>query len=130
MTELTERQHTGEFLLWESSPGRSRKSVTVTVAAGTILQAGHVLGKLSATGKYVEYDNAGSDGSEAAAGILYREIDNSDGESATDFTELVVIREATVDKGSLKWNSGVDDTGKTAAYADLEAINGPIVARD
>ena len=33
MTELTERQHTGEFILAEPDPLISRESATVTVAA-------------------------------------------------------------------------------------------------
>lgn len=126
---LTERQHAGEFILAEFDPQVTREKVTVTVGAATRLQAGHVLGVLSATGKCVEYDNAGSDGSEAAAAILYDEIDNTEGESSTDF-EAVVLRRgpAAVRKGDLKWNSGVDSSGKTAAYTDLAALY--IIARD
>lgn len=119
---LTEGQHTGEFIIAEPEPKISRKTVTVTVAAATKLEPGHVLAKLSATGKYVEYDNAGSDGSEAAAGILYGECDNSAGGAPADFTGVVLTRLAAVRKADLQWNSGVDASGKTAAYADLEAV--------
>lgn len=126
---LTERQHAGEFILAEFDPQVTREKVTLTVAAATRLQAGHVLAVLSATGKYVEYDNAGSDGSESAAAILYDEIDNTDGGSPADF-EAVVLRRgpAAIRKGDLKWNSGVDASGKTAAYTDLAALF--IIARD
>lgn len=125
---LTETQHTGEFILGEPDPKISREVVTVTVGAATKLQSGHVLGVLSATGKYVEYDNAGSDGSEAAAAILYSEADNTDGIGAVDFTCTVIRRLAAVRKDDLKWNSGVDASGKTAAYSDLAALL--IIARD
>lgn len=126
---LTERQHAGEFILAEFDPQVTREKVTLTVAAATRLQSGHVLGVLSATGKYVEYDNAGSDGSEAAAAILYDEVDNTDGEAPADF-EAVVLRRgpAAVRKGDLQWNPGVDASGKTAAYTDLAALN--VIARD
>lgn len=125
---LTEGQHTGEFILAEPETKISRETVTVTVAAATKLEPGHVLAKLAATGKYVEYDNAGSDGSEAAAAILYGECDNSDGVAPADFTGVVIARLASVRKSDLQWNSGVDASGKTAAYADLAAVM--IIARD
>lgn len=125
---LTEGQNAGEFILAEPEPKISRETVSVTVGAATKLQPGHVLGQLSATGKYVEYDNAGSDGSEEAAGILYGELDNSAGVAPADFTGVIVARLAAVRKGDLKWNSGVDGAGKTAAYADLAALM--ILARD
>ena len=96
MTSLTERQHTGEFIVDEPSTKISRQKVTVTVAASTRLQPGHVLAKLSASGKYVEYDNSGSDGSEAAAGVLYGELDNSAGGAPADFTGVVVSGEDRV----------------------------------
>jgi len=118
---LTESQHTGEFILAEPEPKISRKNVTVTVAAGAKLQPGHVLSKLAATDKYVEYDNAGTDGSEAAAGVLYNECDNTDGVAPVDFAAVALVRLAAVRKSDLKWASGVDSGGKTAAYSDLAA---------
>lgn len=116
---LTERQHTGEFILAEPEQLISRENATVTVAAATRLQPGHVLAKLSATGKYVPYDNSGTDGSEGAAGILYGEVDNLEGDAPADFTAVVIARLAVVRKTDLQWESGVDADGKTAAYADL-----------
>lgn len=118
---LTETQHTGEFILAEPEPKISRQNVTVTVAAGEKLQPGHVMAKLSSGGKYVEYDNAGTDGTEAAAGVLYNECDNTEGGAPADFSAVVVTRLAAVRKSDLKWASGVDSTGKTAAYADMAA---------
>lgn len=122
MTSFTEANHPGEFIVDEPSTKISREVVTVTVAAATKLEPGHVLGKIAVGGKYVDHDNAGSDGSEAAAGILYGECDNTDGVGAVDFTAVAVTRLAAVRKGGLKWNSGVDAAGKTAAYADLAAL--------
>lgn len=120
---LSEGQYASEFVLEEPAPKISREVVTVTVAAATKLEAGHVLAQLSGTGKYVEYDNAGSDGSEEAAGILYSELDNSAEAAPADFTKaVVVVRLAAVRKADLQWNSGVDASGKTAAYADLKAL--------
>jgi len=118
---LTETQHPGEFIVAEPEPKISRETVTVTAPAETKLEPGHVMAKLSSTGKYVEYDNAGSDGSEEAHGILYGEVDNSAGVAPADFTAVVITRVAAVRKDDLQWNSDVDAGGKTAAYADLAA---------
>lgn len=128
MEPKSEGQHTGEFLLSEVDKLISRENVTVTVGAETKLEAGHVLAELSATGKYVEYDNAGTDGSEIAAGVLYAEIDNTEGLAPADFDGVAIVRMAAVRKDDLKWNSGVDASGKTAAYADLATAF--VIARD
>lgn len=128
MDPLTEGQHTGEFILSESPGTISRDQVTVTVPTGRTLAAGHVLARLSATGKYVPYDNAGSDGSESARGILYSELDNSEGLSGTDMAGVVINFGAEVRKADLQWESGLVDADKTAAYSDL-AVYG-VKARD
>jgi hypothetical protein len=128
MSILTEGQHTGEFILAEPEPLISREVVTVTVPAATTLAPGHVLAQLSADRKYVEYDNAGSDGSEEAAGILYGELDNSAGVAEADFDGVVIVRSCAVRKADLQWKTGVDAAGKTAAYADLAVSQ--VIARD
>jgi len=126
-TPLTEGQYPSEFILSEA-PGRlSHDTVTVTVAAATTLRPGMVLGKLTATGKYVPYDNAGSDGSETAAGILYGELVNA-AVSPADKTGVVVNLNAEVRKADLQWASGLVDADKTAAYVDLRTLG--IKARD
>lgn len=123
MSVLNEGQHTGEFLLSEPAPliSRGPTAETVTVAAATKLESGHVLGQLSADSKFVEFDNAGSDGSEQAAGILYNECDNSAGVAPADFQATVIKRLAAVRKADLKWKSTLEAADKTAAYADLAA---------
>lgn len=128
MAALTEGQNPGEFIRHEPSEEISRETVTVTVAAATKMEPGHVLAQLSGTGKYVGYDNAGTDGSEEAAGVNYGVLDNSAGVAPADFTASIVARLAAVRKADLQWESGVDANGKLAAYADLAALL--IIARD
>lgn len=118
---LTEGQYTGEFILSEMPGTLSRDTVTVTVAAATKLSPGRVLAVLSATGKYVPYDNVGTDGSEEAYGILYGECDNSAGSAPADFTAVVVNWGAEIRIADLSWASGASAGDKTAAYADLAA---------
>ncbi len=125
---LTETQHTGEYLLSEASGSRSREKVTVTVDTATVLRPGMVLAKLTATGKYVPYDNAGSDGSESAAAVLYGELDNSAGGAPADFVGVVHVRDCEVRKADLQWASGLVDADKTAAYVDLAVEH--VIARD
>lgn len=52
---------------------------SVTVAGAAALEAGTVLGKVTASGKYVAYNGAAADGSETAVGILYHRVEPSAG---------------------------------------------------
>lgn len=121
MSTKTEGKHTGEFLISESPGHISRDQATVTVAAATTLEPGTVLGKLTATGKYVPYDNVGSDGSEAAAGVLYGALTNDDVAPA-DLQGVVINFGAEVRAADLVWASGLVDADKTAGLADLAAF--------
>lgn len=121
---LTEGQHTGEFILSEANGTLSRDTVSVTVPANTTIKAGAVLGQISATGKYVSYDDANSDGSEAAAGILYDNVVNAT-DAPIDVSAVVINKDAEVRSDDLQWGDGVDEEG---GLADLLALG--IKARD
>lgn len=121
MSTKTEGQHTAEFLVSESPGHISRSQVEVTVPTGATLAPGTVLAKLSASGKYVPYDNAGSDGSEVAAAVLYGELENTDESNPADMDATVIDFGAEVRKSDLQWAAGLNDGDKTAAYADLAA---------
>lgn len=107
---LTELQHPGEFIVSEANGTRSREQVTIAAAAAA-LPVGQVLGKITASGKYVAYSNAAADGSEVAAAILYAAVPDS----AADQKATVVVRHAEVDESQL---TGLDTPGK----ADLAAL--------
>lgn len=128
MAIKTEEQYTGEFILTEQPGELSRDNVTVTAPATTKLEPGFVLGKITATGAYAPYDNDNTDGTEAAAGVLYGEVDNTAGVAAADFAAVILNFGAEVRKSDLQWGSGVLAAEKTAAYADLAALF--IKARD
>ena len=74
-----------------------------------------MLAKLTADGKHVVYDNAGTDGSETAAAILWDGVDAT----AADAPAVVTARLATVNAAELVWKDGLDAAGKTAGLADL-----------
>ena len=87
MTTLTQGMQTGEFVLSEASGMRSRDQKTVTIAGGVALASGTVLGKVTATGKLKAYNDANSDGTQTAVGILYNPLPEVDGDyKATVFT--------------------------------------------
>ena len=107
---LNEGKHAGEFLLSEGNGDISREQVTIAAAAGALVP-GTVLGKITASGKYVAYSNAASDGSEVAAGIVFYEVPDS----ASDQKVLAIVRSAEVIGAEL---TGLDAPGT----ADLRAI--------
>ncbi len=120
MTTLTEGLHAAEFIASEANGSRSREAIVV--ATGENLGAGSVVAQLTANGFYVAYDNAGSDGSEVAAGVLFDAVDAS----TADAEGVAVVRDAEIIAEVLDWN-GVDQTGIDAGLVDLEALG--IVAR-
>jgi len=77
---------------------------TITVAAGS--------------GKYVAYNQDGTDGSEVAAAILY---DNTDASTA-DQEAVAIVRDAEVNGNDLTWPSDIEDAEKNAAIAQLAEL--------
>lgn len=124
MSELTEGRHTGEFILSELPGTLSRDTVTVDVPASTTLAPGTVLGQISASGYYAQYDDAASDGRETAAAILVGELAN-DTLGAVDVEGVVIDFGAEVRADDLVWGVGVDEAG---GLVDLAAL--AIKARD
>ena len=75
----------------------------------TTLRKGLVLGRVTATGKYKQYDDAASDGTEVAAGILDKEIDllGDDGQ-AVDSQATMLVHGLVAESGLY----GIDAAGK------------------
>lgn len=114
MPTLTEGKRAGEYLI--SDQGSLSRDV-VTIASGSgALAPGRVLAKLTAGGKYVPYDNVGSDGSEVAKVILYAAVDAT----SADVRQTVHSRLCEVKTSLLDWGD-VDGAGQTAGLADLAA---------
>lgn len=87
MTTLTQGIQTGEFLLTEANGMRSRDQVTATVAGAVALPSGQVMGKITATSKWVAHNTGAADGSQNAAGVLYNPLPGVNGDyKATVFT--------------------------------------------
>ncbi|MGV8860177.1 MAG: head decoration protein [Pseudomonas sp.] len=68
--------HAGEFLLSEGAGKISREAIDV--AAGPALNAGQILGLITATGDFAPYNPTAEDGSENAVAILFGPLGESD----------------------------------------------------
>lgn len=102
--------------LW-SEQGYCRKAVTVNEAAAVDYKIGQVLGKVTASGSYVQYDDAAETGEETAAAVVLEDVSVPAG---TDTTVLVLVKgPAIVADGGLVFKAGVDED---AAKAQLEAL--------
>lgn len=110
MTALYNTPKLKPFVLSEASNTRSRDNVVVA-ALGVAIASGTVLGKVTASGKYVPYSNAASDGSEVAAGILYEHIPAQTG----DVSAVAFTADCEVNRKEL---TGLDATGE----ADLRTL--------
>jgi hypothetical protein len=111
-----------------NNPELFNEVVTVNQAAQTTLKVGTVLGKITASGKYIVAVETAVDGSKVPAAIF---IGDSKGEAqdtvitaATDTQVLVLARgKAVVSKDALFLDATYNDaTKKNTAYAALKAL--------
>ncbi len=115
MTTLTETTHAGEHILSEANGERSRGAIVV--ASSAALVAGTVLGKVTASGKYIQHDAGAATGEENAVAILYGSVDAS----AADADGTATERDSEVDDGLLTWPAGISAGDKTDAITSLAA---------
>ena len=121
MATLTEGRHEGEFI-GEMAMGIGYHVDEVTILSGQNLAAGHVVGKQTSGGKFVAYDNAGTDdGRRAVAGVLVAAVDATSGDKKGR-----VFRRgpATINKNDLTWAAGIDASEQAAALAEMLALLG------
>lgn len=105
---------------YEPSLGFCRAAVTVNEAAATTYQVGTVLGKVTATGKYVVAKETAVDGSKVPAAVV---IEDKSVAATTDTKVLTIVRgNAILSKGALVLDASYNDaTKKQAVYDALEA---------
>lgn len=118
MTAYTEGQLPLEALQWEAHPLMSRQNVTIVSGSG-VVEAGTVLGKITASGKYEPYDDGNSGGSNAAVAVSLYKVDAT----SADVSVTAIVRLAGIKKDALQWKSGNDATSKSAAYTNLATLN-------
>jgi hypothetical protein len=112
----------GGFVVREANGYRSREMGVVL--SGRTLVAGMVVGKVTASGKYVAWTAGASDGSQTVAGILWDATDASLG----DVRQTIVVRDAEVNWGELQWDAGVTGGNKTTARGQMATLG--LIARD
>lgn len=110
---FTETSHAGGFLLSEANGHYARDNGTL--ASGQRLDAGAVLGRVTATGLYTAVAPAANDGSEDAAAVLYAGVDAMGADTAC----VVIVRGTEVNQHALIWPNGITGPQKTAAIAQL-----------
>lgn len=113
---------TGHFIVREANGYRSRHAALIAAGAGK-LNAGAVLGKITASGKYAPLNPGAGDGSETAVAVLYEGCDATDG----DVRRTMIVRDAEIHADVLIYADGVTDAQKTAALADLASAG--LIAR-
>lgn len=125
MTVLTEPRHPAEFVLSEGNGFISRDVVTLASNGSTAIayKAGSVLALVTASSKYAYYDNAGSDGTEAAKAILLEAVTVP---ATGDLKAVVIARNAEVQGSELEYDpalsGGTLTTAQAAAAVDLAAF--------
>ena len=118
MTVLMETRHPGEFILSEANGQRSREIITIASGAG-IIAAGTVLGKVTASGKYIASAVGASDGSQTPAAINIYGADAS----AADVAVAAIVRDAEVNGKCLTYHADRDQPAeKLAANAALATL--------
>ena len=114
---FTEPMNLGDLLKYEAPNLYSRDRVTV--ASGQSLPLGAVVGIVTVSGKYKQFDPSADDGTQVAASVLLQAcdaglIDRDDG--------LVVSRHAIVAHHALVWPASITDAEKSVAIAQLKAL--------
>ncbi len=100
-----ESMHAGEFLLSEGAGNISREAITV--AAGSALEPGQILGLVTATSEFAPYQPTAEDGTENAVAILYGPL----GESDVARRGRAIVRLAEVSEAHL---TGLDPAAEKA----------------
>lgn len=121
MTILTEGSRKAEFMLSEANDWRSRDAGVVTVPANTTLEAGTILGTITASGKFARNLAANSDGTETESGVLFEPLVNTTG-SPVDFNAVVIVRDAELIGSQLTYEVGANAAAITASNVALAAL--------
>lgn len=121
MAGITENARNLAFVLSEANGKRSREVLTIASGAGKV-EAGTVIGKITASGKYIPSPNAevtGSEGAETATAICGYTIDAT----SADVDVACITNDAEVKDPMLVFDDTVDNgTKRTAKLTQLAAV--------
>ena len=122
MNVLIETNHPGAFLLSEAHGHRSRENIAIAAGAG-IVSPGSVLGRVTATGKYVVSAVGATDGSQTPAAINIYGADAS----TAGANVSAIVRDAEVNGHCLVYHADRDQPAEKAAAHDALKSLGIIV---
>ncbi|WP_194284828.1 MULTISPECIES: head decoration protein [unclassified Bartonella] len=91
----------------------------VIFASGAFIEAGTVMGQITASEKYIPLNPAASDGSQTPAGISFATVDATD----ADQRAVITARLCTVKASELLWPDAITDEQKKEAIQSLEDKN-------
>lgn len=118
MAAKTEPRHSGEFLLSEAEGTRSRDNIKIASGAGKVV-AGAVLGKVTASGKFLPHNPGASDGTQTAIAVLLDAVDATSADAAC----VAITRDAEVKAAELTYHASTDTAPELAAVqASLAAV--------
>jgi hypothetical protein len=100
MATLNEDTYKGDIVKMEGDQRYSRE--VVTIGSGANLVAGRVLGRVTATGRFVALAPGASDGSQVAAAVL---LEDAAAAAANVDDIVVLVRHAIVESSRLGWGS-------------------------
>ena len=95
--------------------GNLSRDNRVIKAGSGVVPVGMVLGKITASGKYVPRDATAVDGSQVASAIAYAEVDAT----SADQPAVLVKRHVEVRTSGLVWKSSEDATEIATGLAEL-----------
>lgn len=105
---------------YATNHGYCREVAVVNVASATELSVGSVLGKVTATGKFVPRNPAGIDGSEVAAAIV---VENKSVAATTDTDVAVIVRgPAVLADGALVFDVAHNAGQIETAISEIESL--------
>ena len=118
MAELIEGNHRGGYIVSEGNGNISRG--TGTILSGEVIEAGQVIGIVTASGKFAHYDAAATDGTETVAGISY---DNVDATDADALGATITLRDSEVNGKDLVYQDSADEAAILTTNTELKALN-------
>lgn len=117
MSEYIKQMPQSSFLKWEVDSNYSRDDVVIAATAGVITE-GTVLGKVTASGKYMPLNPTATDGTQIACAIALGETDAT----LADAVIAAVTRMALISEKYLSFPATITAAQKTKALADLLAV--------
>ena len=111
-------RRSGCYLGESAAPNIINEEIKIASGAG-ILFPGQILGRITASKKFIAHDPAAADGSQNVAGILFHKVDATAADALTVATRR---GPATINGNDLIHKGGLTDPQKVAALDGLRAL--------